>query len=147
VKRRLVKLVVFLLLGAIVNVAVAWGCAFLPDATRTTDYQLYSLGDDFEWQVAIETGLGTQRVFSARMLVHGFLGISGHSDRFRFCRTGPTCRAGRQPISIGSMPLGGLLWRFAPAWNTLVTMTVTQRLLRLAGYRLQLARARQSTSS
>ncbi len=28
-KRRLTKLVVFLLLGAIVNVAVAWGCALV----------------------------------------------------------------------------------------------------------------------
>ncbi len=30
-KRRLFKLIVFLLLGAIVNVAVAWGCVFLPE--------------------------------------------------------------------------------------------------------------------
>jgi hypothetical protein len=35
VKRRLVKLVAFLLLGAIVNVAVAWGCALSVRLTRT----------------------------------------------------------------------------------------------------------------
>ena len=34
VKRRLFKLVVFLLLGAIVNVAVAWGCAWKLDVHR-----------------------------------------------------------------------------------------------------------------
>ena len=32
-KRRLTKLVVFLLLGAIVNVAVAWGCAIFSDVS------------------------------------------------------------------------------------------------------------------
>ena len=36
-KRRLTKLVVFLLLGAIVNVAVAWGCAICAPLSRSSE--------------------------------------------------------------------------------------------------------------
>ena len=54
-KRRLTKLVVFLLLGAIVNIAVAWGCALWPgvsfqesysnsEAAATIEFRLESLG-------------------------------------------------------------------------------------------------------
>ena len=52
VKHRLTKLVVFLLLGAIVNVAVAWGCAGWIDLTgvvpRGTSPRKYSR---YHWQV------------------------------------------------------------------------------------------------
>ncbi len=53
-KRRLTKLVVFLLLGAIVNVAVAWGCAqltpgpLIKQELRDSDFSI--------WRVQMRTG-------------------------------------------------------------------------------------------
>jgi len=41
-KRRVLKLVVFLLLGAIVNVAVAWGCVFFVNPPFSLDLAFYS---------------------------------------------------------------------------------------------------------
>ncbi len=53
-KRRLFKLVVFLLLGAVVNVGVAWGCAMIV-AEQTDNWNLRSgaarLEDDYVWLV------------------------------------------------------------------------------------------------
>ena len=53
-KRRLFKLVLFLLLGAVVNVAVAWGCAMIL-AEQTHNWNLRSgaarLEDDYVWLV------------------------------------------------------------------------------------------------
>ncbi len=53
-KRRLTKLVVFLLLGAILNVAVAWGCALIL-AEQTDNWNMRSgaarLEDDYVWLV------------------------------------------------------------------------------------------------
>ncbi len=75
VKRRLTKLVLFLLLGAVVNVAVAWGCHLWSSATP--EYAGSRHATESEWQllekrrfaraegehcmVAKETGVGIHR--------------------------------------------------------------------------------------
>src|SRR5688572_12192752 len=62
-KRRLVKPLVFLLLGAIVNVAVAWGCAITTHPGGPSE-----IGADFEarWGIAKASAWGTMYVLSAR---------------------------------------------------------------------------------
>ena len=53
-KRRLFTLAIFLLLGAVVNVAVAWGCAawhYVAEATRTPGATLLEDGST-TWMVA-----------------------------------------------------------------------------------------------
>ncbi len=63
-KRRLTKLVVFLLLGAVVNVAVAWGCAYWIDEERKSHTLL--LGpipfEDAGWHIIIYEKPGAIRV-------------------------------------------------------------------------------------
>ena len=72
-KRRLTKLVVFLLLGAIVNVAVAWGCAAWIRISR--DPNVPRSGDEFlrspkvtelEWRAAVWRRPGVIRILSFR---------------------------------------------------------------------------------
>ena len=46
-KRRLTKLVVFLLLGAIVNVAVAWGCAVF-----SNPHERKQMSRELDWESA-----------------------------------------------------------------------------------------------
>ncbi len=51
-KRRLTKLVLFLLLGAVVNVAVAWGCATFPDLmAKESDLLVWTLDEEERWFV------------------------------------------------------------------------------------------------
>jgi hypothetical protein len=63
-RRRFVRLSVFLLLGAILNIAVAWGCAIwgtLPDDAG----QLYVAGDPPRWTFQLDEGFGAQRIKSS----------------------------------------------------------------------------------
>jgi hypothetical protein len=98
VKRRLTKLVVFLLLGAIVNVAVAWGCA----ARRWSTWPTYSSGThlpdkgDLSWwhdnapdgfvarpaEVAGFYGLGTSTVIMVDQQIE--TSTSAPSDAIRY---------------------------------------------------------------
>ncbi|MFB3104558.1 MAG: hypothetical protein ACE1ZA_06470, partial [Pseudomonadales bacterium] len=73
-KRRLFKLALFLLLGAVVNVAVAWGLAWKLDVTRghTTDKSLIvaEVGKETPyhlWGVYRFKRPGAMRVFSYHM--------------------------------------------------------------------------------
>ena len=62
-KRRLFKLVVFLLLGAVVNVAVAWGCAAWADPYLGEHYQSTDEGPGY-WAVERGGGAGLTLVVS-----------------------------------------------------------------------------------
>ena len=63
-KRRLTKLVVFLLLGAVVNVAVAWGCALLIDlhlyvgSPSFSGFSLEKIASGHYWVVAANERCG-----------------------------------------------------------------------------------------
>ena len=62
-KRRLTKLVLFLLLGAIINIAVAWGCAVLLDGQKATDVDRGADATDHgNLEVFLWRRFGTQRV-------------------------------------------------------------------------------------
>ena len=67
-KRRLFKLILFLLLGAIVNVAVAWGCSYW------TDRSIETLGTDeqlpFHWKDEEVIFWGRTYVRPGRIVVH-----------------------------------------------------------------------------
>ncbi len=65
-KRRLFKLVVFLLLGAIVNVAVAWGCATTLDLFYTEAVSAYRTSAEGKWQVEALRRVGATVIESAR---------------------------------------------------------------------------------
>jgi len=69
VRRRLITVVVFLLLGAIVNVAVAWGCAVLvdPEATDRIDRGV-NISGKAHWEVFRNRSFGTERVTSILFL-------------------------------------------------------------------------------
>ncbi len=75
-KRRLTKLVVFLLLGAIVNVAVAWGCAAWIDVEHWTQRYTFLLGpipfEDAGWQVAYHEKPGAIRIVALGVDPLGF---------------------------------------------------------------------------
>ncbi len=70
VKRRVTKLAVFLLLGAIVNVAVAWGCAAWVDSSQSgmsNKFAVMATPQDLLWFVSSESARGAERVYSQRM--------------------------------------------------------------------------------
>ncbi|MCH8825222.1 MAG: hypothetical protein IH984_17135 [Planctomycetes bacterium] len=76
-KRRLFKLALFLLLGAIVNVAVAWGCAIRLDIRKSSGTSLYrslypdeSQSEDPFWMVSRLTRPGAMHLFSHRGMPH-----------------------------------------------------------------------------
>jgi hypothetical protein len=62
VKRRLFKLVVFLLLGVIVNVAVAWGFALWGSYRFGSSSQYHSHATQPRWLISVHTGVGVTRV-------------------------------------------------------------------------------------
>ncbi len=69
-KRRLTKLAVFLLLGAIVNVAVAWGCAAWVDSSQSgmsNKFAVMATPQDFFWIGRRESARGAERVHSQRL--------------------------------------------------------------------------------
>ncbi|MEE8154249.1 MAG: hypothetical protein V3T53_04740 [Phycisphaerales bacterium] len=95
-KRRLTKLVVFLLLGAIVNVAVAWGCAILIDLrvyTQSPSFSGYSVGrtdSGHSWTV-----LGNERRGGA--IIGSYVEAPGqrsmaHETRLRLAEGAPSLR-------------------------------------------------------
>ena len=65
-KRRLTKLVVFLLLGAIVNVAVAWGCGAWIDIDHRTDETSWGIDfrDGKDWVLSTTRSRGAMSVTS-----------------------------------------------------------------------------------
>ena len=63
-KRRLTKLVVFLLLGAIVNVAVAWGCQIHAEFRSTTFGEYGDLDEYFS--VHVNVGFGITEMSTSR---------------------------------------------------------------------------------
>jgi len=57
---------VFLLLGAVVNVGVAWGCAsgaLVPSKPTATSYRVFG---HFSWEVNVSRSIGAERVMSLR---------------------------------------------------------------------------------
>jgi hypothetical protein len=64
VKRRVGLILLLLVAGAIVNVAVAWGCVLLHQDSETGPWQSYPLGDDRTWEVHINRRIGVERVAS-----------------------------------------------------------------------------------
>lgn len=62
-KRHLLKLVLFVLLGAVVNVAVAWGCALFIDRQKTSGYvdivytYEYIFGGESEFEIETRPGI------------------------------------------------------------------------------------------
>ncbi len=60
-RRRISKLVLFLLLGAIVNVAVAWGYA-LKGSYRFTSNQYDSHATQPRWLLSVSSGVGVTRI-------------------------------------------------------------------------------------
>ena len=73
-KRRLTKLVLFLLLGAVVNVAVAWGCAYWVDSSpsdMSPKYVTRRTPQGHVWFVGIESERGAERVLSTRLFDRG----------------------------------------------------------------------------
>ncbi len=72
-KRRLTKHVAFLLLGAVVNVAVAWGCAWWVDSSQSgmsTKFAVMLTPRDLSWFVSSESARGAERVHSQRGYRH-----------------------------------------------------------------------------
>ena len=67
VKRRLTKLVVFLLLGAILNVAVAWACGAWLNTLNAEQVARISSMDSPRWVILINTRLGGTRVTCRRV--------------------------------------------------------------------------------
>ncbi len=79
-KRRLTKLVVFLLLGAVVNVAVAWGCVI---PAHAIDHELVVFPfDQSHWAIA---GIEGGRTYE-RLCVYS---IAGESSALQSARSGP----------------------------------------------------------
>ncbi len=72
-KRWLAKTAVFLLLGAVVNVAVAWGCAYWVDSYQSGvsyKYAVVATPQDLHWFVSSESARGAERVHSQRGYRH-----------------------------------------------------------------------------
>ena len=61
-KRRLTKLVVFLLLGAITTVVVSWGFALWGSFRFGSSSQYYSHATQPRWLLSVHTGVGVTRV-------------------------------------------------------------------------------------
>ena len=82
-KRRLFRLVVFLLLGAIVNVGVAWGCAAWVDSSQSGMRPKFAstlTPQGYFWYVRSESARGAERVLSTRLLVRA-VHVIGAGDR------------------------------------------------------------------
>ena len=69
-KRWTIRVVVFLLLGAIVNVAVAWGCAARGGSGSgiIVEFAESSIRQGGFWLVRTESARGAQRVHSNRLV-------------------------------------------------------------------------------
>lgn len=66
-KRSLFKLALFLLLlGAIVNVAVAWGCVLWIDRPQQNSNAIFLKSTDGDWFVSIRNAFGTTQIHSGR---------------------------------------------------------------------------------
>src|SRR6267142_85879 len=59
-QRVIPRMMLFLMLGAIINVAVAWACAIASRSVRTTHYQFYELEKNLEWEVWTQSAPGAQ---------------------------------------------------------------------------------------
>ena len=66
-KHWIFKLVVFLLLGAVVNVAVAWGCGAWLNTLNAEQVARISSMDSPRWVILINTRLGGTRVTCRRV--------------------------------------------------------------------------------
>ena len=66
VRRRLLIIAILLLAGAVVNVAVAWACAFLVDVWALTDKTGFVSGEGQMWEVTTFSRAGAFSVFSSR---------------------------------------------------------------------------------
>ena len=75
-KRRLTKLVAFLLLGAIVNVGVAWGCALFSTPLRP-DKNLGRFNTDFSRIVYEHRSFGSARFWDVRIGIGSVTSVEG----------------------------------------------------------------------
>jgi hypothetical protein len=67
--RIITRVIVFLLLGAIVNVAVAWGCALIVDPEATDRIERgVNISGKTHWEVFRQRSFGTERVTSLLFL-------------------------------------------------------------------------------
>ncbi len=76
-KRWLAKLVVFLVLGAVVNVAVAWILAVTVNSFEGTRVRGYRWSSDEQWDASTWRRGGALTVYSARIWVEGFRAAPG----------------------------------------------------------------------
>ena len=77
-KRWFTRLAVFLLLGAIVNVAVAWGCAVWVDPTKGEDEIGFRSSGQHTWEFVRTVAPGTTLLWSTRGWRKEPLGIPDH---------------------------------------------------------------------
>ncbi len=66
-KRRLLIIAVFLLLGAVVNVAVAWGCAYCPKPTARRRYAMPTPDQVAWWEARAPDGVESEPLIVATM--------------------------------------------------------------------------------
>jgi hypothetical protein len=78
-RQLLLKLGVFLLLGVVVNVAVAWGCAYWVDVAKSTADPSLSESDSPRWNFFLYAGFGSIRI-GARAHDEYFVSLGG--DRY-----------------------------------------------------------------
>ena len=124
VKRRLFKLVLFLLLGAVVNVAVAWGCAlwhYVGEATRTPGVMLLEDGST-SWVVASYRSRMAHRMHSVwgpSALLSGQPSEATPSDLARGWTDilAPDAADGGKPT--GSRVFDGRGWPMISMWSAL----------------------------
>ncbi len=88
-KRWLTKIVLFLLLGAIVNVAVAWGCAWWseePSGVAVVEYEPFQMNGTW-WLIATWSYFGTQvyayRPFPTREAVDEYVSFFKLKDLYK----------------------------------------------------------------
>ncbi len=106
-KRRLFKLVVFLVLGAIVNVAVAWACGAWLDTLNADQVARISSMDSPRLAILINTRLGATRVTCRRVDEPYKANLYTPLGRAPYWSRG---RLSPDQVSLRYRPVGSIMW-------------------------------------
>jgi hypothetical protein len=118
VKRRLVKLVVFLLLGAIVNVAVAWGCLCWAPIASETPLRVPTAAENSIWHRFIDTEKDATCTVRSQAKGITYLQISGaiQPNTFRITPTADGRVSGVSEETWPNTTFGKIVVMFIAGW-------------------------------
>jgi len=117
VKRHLLIVAVLLLAGAVVNVAVAWGCAILVDASRGFSRDSWDWFEGDGWKVGIGGGAGARVVVLTREQTSGRTGLSPREILPRWCVSVATPTEDVAQSNSEERRAEGRGWPFLSMWS------------------------------